>query len=216
MRENSCRWDLSSQEKLPNHNHRQTKIAQKLIEKESLTAVAQSLAVSTSIVIRKLKEFEFKTELNWLPDHMSGESNSLRRDWDRLEIKKTKFFIEITEKFSTSSSAILKNFGSTMNYTNCSFSIFRRNSSNTSLNLSRRAFRASILFFRQYLRLFEKRRTGWWTLWNSPFQMPNWKPLTISSKSLREMPLVSGRWKLQNKNSYRFEHKERENESRSL
>ena len=92
MRENSCRWDLSCQEKLPNHNHRQTKIAQKLIEKESLTAVAQSLAVSTSIVIRKLKEFEFKTDLNWLPDHMSGESYSLRRDCDRLEIKKMNFF----------------------------------------------------------------------------------------------------------------------------
>ncbi|MDW9259706.1 ISL3 family transposase [Streptococcus suis] len=57
------------------------KIAQKLIEKESMTAIAQSLAVSTSTVIRKLKEFEFKTDLNWLPTHMS---------WDEYAFKKGK------------------------------------------------------------------------------------------------------------------------------
>ncbi len=49
------------------------KIAQKLIEKVPMTAIAESLAVSTSTVIRKLKEFEFKTDLNWLPEHMSWE-----------------------------------------------------------------------------------------------------------------------------------------------
>ena len=47
------------------------KIAQKLIEKIPMTAIAESLAVSTSTVIRKLKKFEFKTYLNWLPEHMS-------------------------------------------------------------------------------------------------------------------------------------------------
>lgn len=57
------------------------KIAQLLIEKESMTAIAQSLAVSTSTVIRKLKEFEFKTDLNWLPTHMS---------WDEYAFKKGK------------------------------------------------------------------------------------------------------------------------------
>ena len=57
------------------------KIAQKLIEKESMTAIAQSLAVSTSTVIRKLKEFEFETDLNWLPTHMS---------WDEYAFKKGK------------------------------------------------------------------------------------------------------------------------------
>ncbi len=39
------------------------KIAQYLIEKASMTAIAESLAVSTSTVIRKLKEFQFKTDL---------------------------------------------------------------------------------------------------------------------------------------------------------
>ncbi len=63
------------------------------------------------------------------------------------------------ERSYTSFSAILKNFGSTMNYTSCSFSIFRRNSPNTSLNLSRRAFRASILSSGLCLRPFWKRRT---------------------------------------------------------
>ena len=49
------------------------KIAQKLIEKVSMTAIAESLAVSTSTVIRKLKEFKFKTDLSYLPTHMSWE-----------------------------------------------------------------------------------------------------------------------------------------------
>ena len=46
-----------------------------------MTAIAESLAVSTSTVIRKLKEFEFKTNLNYLPEHMS---------WDEYSFKKGK------------------------------------------------------------------------------------------------------------------------------
>ena len=57
------------------------KIAQKLIEKVSMTAIAESLAVSTSTVIRKLKEFEFTTDLNYLPEYMS---------WDEYSFKKGK------------------------------------------------------------------------------------------------------------------------------
>ena len=57
------------------------KIAQKLIEKISMTAIAESLAVSTSTVIRKLKEFKFKTDLSYLPTHMS---------WDEYSFKKGK------------------------------------------------------------------------------------------------------------------------------
>ncbi|AGK71286.1 transposase [Streptococcus cristatus] len=36
-----------------------------------MAGLSESLAVSTSTVIRKLKEFEFKTNLNYLPEHMS-------------------------------------------------------------------------------------------------------------------------------------------------
>lgn len=57
------------------------KIAQKLIEKVSMTAIAESLAVSTPTVIRKLKEFKFKTNLSYLPTHMS---------WDEYSFKKGK------------------------------------------------------------------------------------------------------------------------------
>ena len=49
------------------------KIVQKLMERLSMTDIAESLAVSTSTVIRKLKEFEFKADLNYLPTHMSWE-----------------------------------------------------------------------------------------------------------------------------------------------
>ena len=54
------------------------KIAQKLIEKVPMTAIAESLAVSTSTVIRKLKEFKFKTDLNYLPEHMSWDVETVR------------------------------------------------------------------------------------------------------------------------------------------
>ena len=54
------------------------KIAQKPIEKVPMTAIAESLAVSTSTVIRKLKEFKFKTDLNCLPEYMSWDVETVR------------------------------------------------------------------------------------------------------------------------------------------
>ena len=57
------------------------KIAQKLIEKVPMTAIAECLAVSTSTVIRTLKEFKFKIDINFLPEHMS---------WDEYSFKKGK------------------------------------------------------------------------------------------------------------------------------
>ena len=70
------------------------KIAQNLIEKVPMTAIAESLADSTSTVIRKLKEFEFKTNLNYLPTHMfwdeysfkKGKMNFIAQDFDSLKI----------------------------------------------------------------------------------------------------------------------------------
>ena len=46
-----------------------------------MTAIAESLSISTSTVIRKLKEFKFKTDLSSLPTHMS---------WDEYGFKKGK------------------------------------------------------------------------------------------------------------------------------
>ncbi len=70
------------------------KIAQKLIEKVPMTAISESLAVSTSTVIRKLKEFQFKTDLTWLPTNMSwdeysfkkGKMSFIAQDFDSLKI----------------------------------------------------------------------------------------------------------------------------------
>ncbi|EGP66049.1 hypothetical protein HMPREF9182_0683 [Streptococcus sp. oral taxon 056 str. F0418] len=42
------------------------------------TIVEKSLAVSTSTVIRKLKEFEFKTDLNYHPEHTSWAVETVR------------------------------------------------------------------------------------------------------------------------------------------
>ncbi|WP_115275977.1 ISL3 family transposase [Streptococcus massiliensis] len=81
-----CRKMAVAETSLVKKNHQiativNQKITQKLIEKVSMTAIAESLAVSTSTVIRKLKEFEFKTDVNWLPEHMS---------WDEYNFKKGK------------------------------------------------------------------------------------------------------------------------------
>ena len=57
------------------------KIAQLLVEKQAMTDIAHRLSISTSTVIRKLKEFIF--EMNWqrLPEIMS---------WDEYRFKKGK------------------------------------------------------------------------------------------------------------------------------
>ena len=46
-----------------------------------MTAISESLSVSTSTVIRQLHKFKFKTDLNNLPEHMS---------WDEYSFKKGK------------------------------------------------------------------------------------------------------------------------------
>ena len=59
-----------------------------------MTTIAESLAVSTSTVIRKLKESQFKTDLNCLPTNMSwdeysfkkGKMSFLAQDFDSLTI----------------------------------------------------------------------------------------------------------------------------------
>lgn len=57
------------------------KIAQPLIKKQPMTHIAKRLAISTSTVIHKLNEFQFKTDWDWLPENMS---------WDEYHFKKGK------------------------------------------------------------------------------------------------------------------------------
>ena len=78
-----CRKMAVAETSLVKKNHQiaaivNQKIAQKLIEKVPMTAFAESLAVSTSTVIRKLKEFKFKTDLNCLPEYMSWDVETVR------------------------------------------------------------------------------------------------------------------------------------------
>ncbi|VNK19292.1 transposase [Streptococcus pneumoniae] len=49
------------------------KIAQKLIEKISMTDIAHQLSISTSTVIRKLNDFYFKHDFSRLPEIMSWD-----------------------------------------------------------------------------------------------------------------------------------------------
>ncbi|WP_407871540.1 ISL3 family transposase [Streptococcus pneumoniae] len=54
------------------------KIAQKLIEKNSMTDIAHQLAISTSTVIRKLNDFHFKHDFSRLPEIMSWDVETVR------------------------------------------------------------------------------------------------------------------------------------------
>ncbi|WP_179972463.1 ISL3 family transposase [Streptococcus thermophilus] len=70
------------------------KITQKLIEKVSMTAITETLLVSTSTVIHNFKEFELKSDLNHLPEHMSwdeycfkkGKMSFIAQDYDTRKI----------------------------------------------------------------------------------------------------------------------------------
>ncbi|HEP1800212.1 TPA: transposase, partial [Streptococcus suis] len=70
------------------------KIVQLLIEKQSMTDITKRLAVSTSTVIRKLNEFQFKTDWNWLPENISwdeygfkkGKMSFIAQDFDSLKV----------------------------------------------------------------------------------------------------------------------------------
>ncbi|HEW8475747.1 TPA: transposase [Streptococcus pneumoniae] len=53
------------------------KIAQKLIEKISMTDIAHQLAISTSTVIRKLNDFHFECNFRNLPEIMSWEVETI-------------------------------------------------------------------------------------------------------------------------------------------
>ena len=81
-----CGKTAVSETSLVKKNHQiatvvKQKITQKLIEKLPMTTIAESLSVSTSTVIRQLHKFKFKTDLNYLPEHMS---------WDEYSFKKGK------------------------------------------------------------------------------------------------------------------------------
>ena len=85
------------------------KIAQKLIEKTSMTDIAHQLAISTSTFIRKLNDFRFKHDFSSLPKIMSwdeyaftkGKMSFIAQDFDNLNIitvleGRTQTIIEIT------------------------------------------------------------------------------------------------------------------------
>ena len=54
------------------------KIAQKLIEKTSMTDIAHQLSISTSTVIRKLNDFHFEHGFSRLPKIMSWVVETVR------------------------------------------------------------------------------------------------------------------------------------------
>ena len=70
------------------------KIAQKLIEKTSMTDIAHQLSISTSTVIRKLNDFRFKHDFSRLPEIMSwdeysftkGKMSFIAQDFEKLNI----------------------------------------------------------------------------------------------------------------------------------
>ena len=70
------------------------KIAQKLVEKTSMTDIAHQLSISTSTVIRKLNDLRFKHDFSRLPEIISWEEYDFTKgkmsfnaqDFDKLNI----------------------------------------------------------------------------------------------------------------------------------
>lgn len=70
------------------------KIAQLLIENQTMTQIAHKLSISTSSVIRKLNEFKFETDWNRIPEVMSwdeyafkkGKMNFIAQDFNSLDV----------------------------------------------------------------------------------------------------------------------------------
>lgn len=54
------------------------KIAQKLIEKTSMTDIDHQLSISTSTVIRKINDFHFEHDFSRLPEIMSWDVETVR------------------------------------------------------------------------------------------------------------------------------------------
>ena len=94
-----CSKMMVSETSLVKKNHQipriiNPKIAQKLIEKTSMTDIARQLAISTSTVIRKLNDFRFKHDFSLLPEIMSwdeyaftkGKMSFIAQDFEKLNI----------------------------------------------------------------------------------------------------------------------------------
>lgn len=94
-----CSKMMVSETSLVKKNHQipriiNPKIAQKLIEKTSITDIALQMATSTSTVIRKLNDFCFKHDFSHLPEIMSwdeyaftkGNMSFIAQDFEKLDI----------------------------------------------------------------------------------------------------------------------------------
>ena len=78
-----CLKIMVSETSLVKKNHQipriiNQKIAQKLIEKTSMTDIAHQLAISTSTVIRKLNDFHFEHNFSHLPKIMTWDVETVR------------------------------------------------------------------------------------------------------------------------------------------
>ncbi|VNI21875.1 degenerate transposase [Streptococcus pneumoniae] len=87
-------YDLAKQLRFQISRLINQKIAQKLIEKISMTDIAHQLFISTSTVIRKLNDFHFKHDFSCLPEIMSwdeyaftkGKMSFIAQDFNNLNI----------------------------------------------------------------------------------------------------------------------------------
>lgn len=178
-----------------------------------MAAIAQALAVSPSTVIRKLKEFKFKTDLNWLPAHMN---------WDEYAFKKGKMNFIVLGFDSQNIITILNRRTQvttrnhllryprqirsrvkviTMDMLNLYYNIAKKLFPNAKIvldrfhivqYLSQATNRVRIQVMNQFDRksLEYKALKRYWKF--IQLQMPNWRQRIILSKSSSSSPLASG------------------------
>ncbi|MCK6129100.1 transposase [Streptococcus halitosis] len=102
-----CSKMMVSETSLVKKNHQipriiNPKIAQKLIEKTSMTDIARQLAISTSTVIRKLNDFRFKHDFSRLPEIMSKDKekivNALQLPYSNAKLEATNNLIKLIKR----------------------------------------------------------------------------------------------------------------------
>ncbi|VFH59552.1 IS1167, transposase [Streptococcus pneumoniae] len=95
------------------------KIAQKLIEKISMTDIAHQLAISTSTVIRKLNDFHFKHDFSCLPEIMSWDVETVSQT---VSLPNAKIVLDRFHIVQHLSRAMSKKKGQNLSFLKLSFS----------------------------------------------------------------------------------------------
>ena len=164
------------------------KIAQKLIEKTSMTDIAHQLSIPTSIVIHKLNDFHLNHDFTWLPEIMfwdecaftKGKMSFIAQDFDKLNI------ITVLERRTQ---AVIRNHFLRYDRTVCcQVKIITMDMFSPYYDLAKQLYPSAKIVLDRFHISRIKRKSS--TPFNYLIPTPNWKQLIISLNSSNAMLLV--------------------------